>query len=74
MSWWRAEDPLEIVLVSSAIDECKSEVLVARQKELQNLVDNEVFEVVDNKRQKIVSCKWVISDKVFPDELKNFKS
>ena len=51
----------------------KQEVIDAKNKELQNLVDNTVFEDIDDRGQKAVSCKWLIKEKEKPDGSKLLK-
>ena len=41
-----------------------NEVTVAKDKEFQNWVENNVFEMVEDRGQKCISVRWVITQKV----------
>ena len=41
----------------STVDEYSQEVVDAKEKEFQNLVDNDIFELVNNESQKAISTK-----------------
>ena len=43
------------------------DVVEAKAKELQNWKDMEVVDVVDDRGQKQISTRWVISEKQYPD-------
>ena len=38
-------------------------IIDAKEMELKNLVENDVYEWVEDCRQKIVTCKWIITEK-----------
>lgn len=40
------------------------EVLTAKKKELENWIENDVFEEVDNDGQEVLTVRWVITEKV----------
>ena len=56
---WKYKE--EEVLLSSAID--KTEVLVAKRQELENLRKHEVHTEVDDNGQKRISCRWIVTEK-----------
>ena len=39
-------------------------VSVAKEKEIQNWKENDVFEEVEDRRQKAITVRWVITEKV----------
>jgi len=39
-------------------------VVDAKEKEIRSLIDNEVFQVVENKGQSTISSKWIITEKL----------
>ena len=41
--WWREAERVENVLVLSTVDEYNQEIIDAKEKEFQNLVDNDVL-------------------------------
>ena len=43
--WWRDLGEREHILTLSSVEECRQDVVEAKQKELQNLIDNDVFAV-----------------------------
>ena len=45
----------------------RQEVVDAKEKEVVNLIENDVFEEVKDIGQSCVSCKWVITSKVKND-------
>ena len=61
--WWRQKDS-EQVLVLSKIREDDVKISKAKEKEMMNLLENDVFEWVSDHGQKKLSCKWVITEKV----------
>ena len=50
-----------------SIEVNKQEVINAKEKEIENLIKNDVYEKVDDEGQKAISCKWVITDKETSD-------
>ena len=64
---WKEVEETEHVLTLTAIDECKSTVLEAKEREFNNLIENDVFEWVDDEGQKAISCRWVFHEKTSPD-------
>ena len=44
-------------------EELSQEVIDAKEKEVVNLIDNDVFEEVKDVGQSCISCKWVITSK-----------
>ena len=39
-------------------------VAIAKEKEIQNWIDNDVFDEVEDRRQKAISVRWVVTEKV----------
>ena len=64
---------VENVLVLSTVDEYNQEIVDAKEKEFQNLVDN-VFELVHDEGQKAISTKWVFHEKIKEDGSKRVKA
>ena len=62
IEWWREKES-EHVLVCQ-INESEEAVVEAKEKEMQNMIDNRVFEWVEDQGQSTVSCKWVLTEKV----------
>ena len=71
--WWREKDS-EQVLILNNIREDDEEVFKAKEIEIRNLEDNDVFEWVSDNGQKAVSCKWVITEKEKDDGSKFTKA
>ena len=67
VEWWREVGNTEQVLTLTAIQEYDAEVIEAKEKEIKNLKEHDVFEVVEDRGQKTVSCRWVFKEKQNPD-------
>ena len=52
------------VVLLIATEEMSQEVIDAKDREIQNLRDNDVFEIVEHQKQPLISCKWVLTEKV----------
>ena len=61
--WWREARKAENVLVLTPIDHYSQEIVDAKEKEYQNLLEHDVFEVVDDEGQSTISTKWIFHDK-----------
>ena len=64
----------EQVALLSKHDELSQEIIDAKEKEIENLVENEVFQVVPNKNQVCISSRWVITEKLNCDGKKMMKA
>ena len=60
--WKKLPYPAHVVYLTSE-QECSQEVVDAKDKEVQNLIDNKVFKVVPYTGQKTISSKWVFTEK-----------
>ena len=58
---WKAKE--EVILLSSN----NSHVMEAKAMELQNLKDNNVYEVVKDNGQEFIETKWIVTEKVMDD-------
>ena len=38
-------------------------VIDAKEKEIKNLIENEIFTWVEDEGQNAISCKWVLTEK-----------
>ena len=72
--WWREVENTEEVLVLSDTQECKQDIIDAKEEELKNLIDNDVFEWVEDEGQKAISTRWVLHEKTKPDGSKYVKA
>ena len=72
--WWRDIEITEQVLTLSSVEECQQDVMDAKDKEIQNLKENDVFEWVNDDGQKAISCKWVLHEKKQPDGSRKLKA
>ena len=63
VSWWRDAGAVSVVLVLSPVDECSEEVILAKEKELSQFEENNVYTAVDDVGQCAVSSKWVLDRK-----------
>ena len=52
------------VALLSKHDELSQEIIDAKEKEIENLVENKVFQVVPNENQVRISSCWVITEKL----------
>ena len=60
--WWRQiENTVEQVLVLNKIDLSNQDVIDAKEKEVSNLKENDVFDVVEFGGQDTVSSRWIIN-------------
>ena len=67
VAWKRLPSPETVVLLSSA-GKLSQKVLDAKQKEIDNLKENNVFDVVADHGQRRISTKWVITEKIKNNE------
>eukprot|EP00794_Sanderia_malayensis_P006696 gene6696-7457_t len=75
VQWWRElESETNLVLILSGVAENNQEVIAAKEKEYNNLVENDVFEWVEDTGEKAISTKWVITEKCNPDGTKRTKA
>ena len=72
VQWWRqVEGETNQVLVLSSVDEKNQDVMNAKEKEYNNLIENDVFE---DTGEKAISTRWVIAEKRNPDGTKKTKA
>ena len=64
----------EQVALLSEHEELSQEITDAKEKEIENLFENKVFQVVPNKNQVCVSSHWVITEKLNCDGKKMMKA
>ena len=74
IKWWKEICETEHVYTLTAVQEYETDVVEAKERELKNLTENDVFEYVDDKGQKAVSCRWVFTEKHNPDGSKLLKA
>ena len=60
--WQKVDDIEEVLLTENATDQ--SRIKIAKEEELQNWKDNDVFEEVSYCNKKAITTRWVISQKV----------
>ena len=58
---WKAKE--EVILLSSN----DSHVMEAKALELQNLKDNNVYEVVEDNGQEFIETKWIVTEKLIDE-------
>ena len=61
--WWREAHQPENVLVLTSIDHYSQEIVDAKEKEYRNLLEHDVFEVVEDDGQSTISTKWIFHEK-----------
>ena len=61
---WEQLQDQEKIIFFAAEEEMGQEVVDAKEREIQNLRDNDVYEVVEFKNQSLISCKWVMTEKI----------
>ena len=64
----------EQVALLSEHDELSQRIVDAKEKEIENLFENKVFQVVPNKNQVCISSHWVITGKLNCDGKKMMKA
>ena len=64
VEWREIADTEQLVVLLTRDEELSQEVVDAKEKEIVNLIENDVFEEVDDVGQPRVSCKWVIVSKM----------
>ena len=52
----------------------ETDIIEAKEREVQNLMENDVFDVVEDQGQTAVSCRWVFQEKVKLDGSKVLKA
>ena len=58
--WWREAHEAEDVLILTSIDHYSQEIVDAKDKEYKNLLEHDVFEVVNDDDQSTISTKWIM--------------
>ena len=61
---WKPLPATEKVVLLSSVEKMSQGVLDAKYKEIDNLVENNVFDVVPDTGQRRISTKWVITEKI----------
>ena len=61
--WWREASQAEDVLILTSIDHYSQEIVDAKDKEYMNLLEHDVFEVVNDDGQSTISTKWIFHEK-----------
>ena len=61
--WKEIAETEEEVTLLTMDEEFSQEVIDAKEKEIMNLTENDVFEEVDDAGQTCISCRWVITSK-----------
>ena len=73
--WWRqVEGETNQVLVLSEVEENNQEILEAKEEEYNKLVENDVFEWIEDTGEKTISTKWFIEEKCNSDGTKRTKA
>ena len=60
---WEPLPGEEMTILLTAHEKMSQALITAKEREIQNLRDNDVFEVVE-EQQPLVSCKWIFTEKV----------
>ena len=74
VKWWRDIEITEQVLTLTSVEECQQDVIDAKEVEMQNLIEHDVFEWVSDDGQKAVSSKWIFHEKKHPDGSRKLKA
>ena len=67
VKWKELPEPEKVVLLNEC-EEKKQDIIDAKEKELRNLLENNVFEEVEDKGQRRVTTKWIITEKEKDEE------
>ena len=70
---WRNVPYPENVVMMTQDEELAQEVVDAKEKEINNLIESDVFESVQNENQQTISSRWIITEK-FKDGKKIVKA
>ena len=60
---WRNVPYPENVVMMTQVEELAQEVVDAKEKEIKNLIENDVFESVQNETQPTILSHWIITKK-----------
>ena len=60
---WEILSEPEVAVFLTEIEEKSQDVIDAKEKEINNLIENDVFETVTDEGQSRISCKWVYTSK-----------
>ena len=71
---WRNALNTEQVALHSNHDELSQEIIDGKEKEIENLVENKVFQVVPIENQVCISSRWVVTEKLNCDGKKMMKA
>ena len=66
--WFDMTEVRDISVVGDAIEMVvfynNSDIAEVKEKEINSWITNEVFEIVENRGQKYISMRWVITEKL----------
>ena len=74
VSDWKNVDHPEHVVLFTASEMTHQGVIDAKEQEMNNLIENDVFQWVDDMGQKPISTKWVITKKETPNGQRKIKA
>ena len=74
VAWWKEIEESENVVLLSAAQELQQDVLEAKEEEINNLKENDVFVWVEDHGEKVISTKLIISEKRMSDGKKKLKA
>ena len=61
---WKEISQHEEVLILSEDGEFGQTVMDAKEAEIKNLMDNDVFDEVEYEGQFLISCRWIVTEKI----------
>ena len=67
IQWWRVKETEQVLFLGEYL-ETDERFIKAKEKEIHNIEENDVFEWVQDSGQSTISTKWVISEKITDDE------
>ena len=72
IGWMRMEGIQDLQLIADETQMLiffnSTEVMEAKEKEIQNWIDNEVFEEIEDSGQQTISVRWVVTEKAPNDK------
>ena len=63
IQWWRNMEEVEHPVFLTSAEEYEQKVMDAKEREIDNFHENNVFKEVDDVGQQTISCRWVYTEK-----------
>ena len=63
MQWWKQKEVESVLIALHDYQDGDERIIEAKEMELNNLTENDVYEQVEDCGQKVLTCIWAITEK-----------